>query len=244
MKHNDWFKEWFGSPYYKILYCERDLTEAEEFVEKLIEHLHPLPGSRMLDIACGEGRYAIQLAQHGFDVTGIDLSEASIEKAKAHGHDHLHFAVQDMRRPFRKEYFDYAFNFFTSFGYFTVEEDNLMAARSFAHDLKKGGLLVVDYMNVSHVINNLVAEDTIVRDSYTFHIRRRAEDDLIIKDIRFEDKSGQERSYSESVAAFNLADFIEIFRQANLTLVSTFGDYSLNAYNPATSPRLIMIFKK
>lgn len=244
MEKMDWFESWFGSPYYKILYQNRDEMEAQEFIENLLVHLNPFPGSSMVDIACGEGRFAIQLAEHGYDVTGIDLSHLSIEKAKAQEADNLHFYVHDMRFPFYINYFDYAFNFFTSFGYFKHDRDHLMAAKSFAACLKKNGLLVIDYLNRDYVIDNLVPEETVHRGSYTFNITRRLERNHILKDIRFIDSEGKERLYTESVAAFSLADFIEIFKKAGMKVVGTFGDYHLNTYHPLESPRMIMIFKK
>lgn len=240
----DWFESWFGSPYYKILYQNRDELEAQAFVEKLLEHLQPLPGSSMLDIACGEGRFAVQLAEHGFDVVGIDLSHQSIEKAKAYEDDRLQFFVHDMRFPFYINYFDYAFNFFTSFGYFAHDRDHMMAAKSFAAALKKNGLLVIDYLNKEQVMNGLIPEEIVHRGSYSFHITRRLERNHIIKEIGFTDADNKRRHYTESVAAFTLADFIQMFKQAKLTLVGTFGDYQLNSYHPLDSPRMIMIFKK
>lgn len=243
-QHADWFESWFGSPYYKILYQNRDELEAQAFVEKLIEHLQPLPGSCMLDIACGEGRFAVQLADHGFDVTGIDLSHQSIDKAKALEGEHLQFFVHDMRFPFYINYFDYAFNFFTSFGYFAHDRDHLMAAKSFAAALKKNGLLVIDYLNRENVLGSLIPEEIVHRGQYSFHIKRMLERNHIIKDITFTDSEGKPRHYRESVAAFTLADFIHMFKQAGLRLVGTFGDYQLNSYHPVDSPRMIMIFKK
>src|SRR5688572_10727887 len=106
----DWYESWFGSPYYHILYQNRDVEEAREFVDKLIDYLQPNPGSSMVDIACGEGRYARQLAKKGFDVLGIDLAYESIQKAQKFESDNLHFLVHDMRFPFYINYFDYAFN--------------------------------------------------------------------------------------------------------------------------------------
>src|SRR5579872_2594668 len=120
----DWYKNWFDSPFYKILYQNRDEIEAQEFVETLLTYLQPQPGSAMLDIACGEGRFAKQLAEHGYDVTGIDISNESIEIAQAFESEYLHFFTHDMRFPFYINYFDYAFNFFTSFGYFTHDRDH------------------------------------------------------------------------------------------------------------------------
>jgi SAM-dependent methyltransferase len=240
----DWFESWFGSPYYHILYEHRDEWEARAFVEELIEYLQPLPGSRMADIACGEGRFSVQLAGHGFDVTGIDLSSASIEKAKKMEHDKLHFMVHDMRYPYYINYFDYAFNFFTSFGYFAHDRDHLMAAKSFASSLKKGGVLVIDYLNRDYSLNRMVELETVHRKPLDFRLNRKLENNHFVKDIYFLDHEGRERHFQESVAAFNLADFIRMFKTAGLSLVGTFGDYHLQPYHPLDSPRMIMVFKK
>lgn len=240
----DWYKNWFGSPYYKILYQNRDEVEAQEFVENLLRYLNPPANSVMLDIACGEGRFARQLAEHGYDVTGIDLSVNSIETAKAYESDNLQFFVQDMRMPFYINYFDYAFNFFTSFGYFANDRDHVLAAKSFAGALKPNGLLVIDYLNFEQVMAKFVESETIDRGGYTFNINRRVERNHIIKDISFLDDAKIERKYCESVAGFSLADFNKLFRAAGMGLVATFGDYQLNSYDPIDSPRLIMIFKK
>ncbi len=244
MKKKDWYENWFNSAYYKILYRDRDELEAEQFVETLVDHLQPIPGSRMLDIACGEGRYARQLAGHGFDVTGIDIAYTGILKAQEYEHERLHFHVHDMRFPLYINYFDYAFNFFTSFGYFTSDRDHLMAAKSFAAGLKEDGLLVIDYLNAPYVLDNLVPHETVMRDGYAFDITRRVEGKHIVKDIRFADREGMPIHYAERVAAFTLSDFLAIFKKAGLSLSGTYGDYRLNNYDPAESERLIMMFKK
>jgi len=244
MQQTDWFESWFGSPYYQILYQNRDHMEAQEFVENLIAHLNPPGGSRMVDIACGEGRFAVQLAEHGYNVIGIDLSHHSIEKAKASENDHLQFYVQDMRMPFYINYFDYAFNFFTSFGYFAHNRDHLLAAKSFAAGLKKGGTLVIDYLNKGFVLDRLKPAETVNRGSYQFDLRKRVENNHIIKDIYFTDADNVPKHFAESVAAFSLEDFVRMFGIAGMTLEQTFGDYKLNAYDPKESPRMIMVFKK
>lgn len=244
MPQDEWFESWFASPWYTLLYQHRDDLEAEEFVQNLMRYLQPLPGNRMLDVACGEGRHSIELADHGYDVTGIDLSQRSIAKAKESENEHLHFYVHDMRMPFYVNYFDFVFNFFTSFGYFERQRDNLLAAKMFAAALKPDGLLVLDYLNRDYSARRLVPEETVERGGISFHIRRRIDDSHFIKDIAFEDENGQQHQYTERVAALRLADFVDLFRQAGLSLVGTFGDYRLGAYEPLESPRLIMIFKK
>jgi len=239
-----WYENWFDSPYYKILYQDRDDLEAAAFVEKLLKLLDPQAGSLMLDIACGDGRFARQLAGHGYDVTGIDLSHCAIEVAKAHEADNLHFYIQDMRMPFYINYYDYAFNFFTSFGYFRYDRDHKLAARSFAACLKKGGTLVIDYFNYEYVRHNLVSAATVHRGSYTFDITKRDERRHIVKDISFTDADGKHRTYKERVAGFSPSDFKEMFGSAGLQLLHIFGDYQLTAYDEQTSPRMVMVFKK
>ena len=138
-----WFQYWFNSPYYHILYQKRNDAEAEHFIDNLTAFLKPAPNTKMLDIACGKGRHAIYLNKEGFDVTGIDLSEHSIKHAKKFEKDNLHFLVHDMRKLFYINYFDIAFNLFTSFGYFETENEHVNALKSFRKSLNKDGILIL-----------------------------------------------------------------------------------------------------
>jgi len=240
----EWFENWFDSRYYPLLYSNRDEEEASLFVSGLVDYLKPAPGSRIVDIACGEGRFAQQLAQSGHEVIGIDLSAHRIEKAKEAETSRLHFYVHDMRFPFYINYFDFAFNFFTSFGYFDTARDNHMAAHAFAAALKKGGTLVIDYFNEHYIEQRLVPAETIVKEGVTFHIRRAVKEGKIVKKIAVTDEQGEEHQYQERVSAFELKDFVALFRQEGLELQEHFGDYHLNPFDEETSPRLIMVFKK
>lgn len=157
----EWFESWFDSPYYSSLYDNRNDDEASAFVYNLVRYLKPAAGSRLLDIACGEGRHSLQLSSYGYEVVGIDLAEQRIEAAKRKENEHTRFYVHDMRFPFYINYFDFAFNFFTSFGYFEKKRDHHMAADSFAAALKRGGVLVVDYLNRIYTERRLVPEEVI-----------------------------------------------------------------------------------
>ncbi len=240
----EWFENWFDSRFYPVLYESRDREEARHFVAKLMHYLEPVKGSRILDIACGEGRFAAQLAGYGHEVMGIDLSEQRIQKAKRMENDHLSFYVHDMRFPFYINYFDYAFNFFTSFGYFETQRDNHMAAHAFADALKPGGLLVVDYFNTIVVEEELVPEQQVQKGGYTFELKRYVQEGKIVKEIKVIDEEGIPHHFQERVSAFHLKDFITLFREANMEMVANFGDYHLREFDPELSPRLIMVFKK
>src|SRR5215218_6106463 len=95
--NSQWFKQWFDSPYYHQLYFNRDEQEAAAFINRLIDKLQPAPGSFMLDVGCGRGRHSRILAARNFDVTGIDLSVASINFANQYESENLHFFQHDMR---------------------------------------------------------------------------------------------------------------------------------------------------
>ncbi len=81
-KQKEWFSTWFDSPFYHVLYDERNEKEANEFLNNLVAFLDPKPGSSALDLACGAGRHSRALASHGLKVSGCDLSPNSIEEAK------------------------------------------------------------------------------------------------------------------------------------------------------------------
>src|SRR5882724_8581551 len=121
---SEWFRDWFDSPYYHKLYFEHNEQEATTFISRLLDALRPPAGSLMLDVACGRGRHSRILSEKGLDVTGIDLAADSIALARQYENAHLHFYLHDMRSPVRVNYFAYAFNFFTSFGYFRTEREH------------------------------------------------------------------------------------------------------------------------
>ncbi|MCZ4244888.1 class I SAM-dependent methyltransferase [Pedobacter punctiformis] len=238
-----WFQYWFNSPYYHILYQQRNDAEAEFFIDNLTSFLNPATDSKMLDIACGKGRHSIYLNKKGFNVTGIDLSEQSIKYAKQFENEKLHFLVHDMRRLFYINYFDIALNLFTSFGYFDTEKDHVNALKTFRKSLNANGILVVDYFNTEKIIRNLNSNETKVLDHITFNIDKKVVDGKIIKKINFEDNH-KTYNFEERVQAFSLQDFERMLTKAGMVIAKTFGSYALEDYNKENSDRLILICKK
>jgi SAM-dependent methyltransferase len=239
----EWFSEWFGSPYYHILYKNRDDQEAKFFLSNLLDHLKIPNNAKLLDVACGSGRHSIFLNKKGYEVEGIDISERNIEMAKAHENKQLHFHIRDMRENFKQDHFDYAFNLFTSFGFFKTEEENQRCISSIAGSLKRGGVFTIDFLNPYRVIHNLVKEEVKTIDGIEFHLTRHFDGESIIKTIKFETE-GEIHEFQERVKAIRRLSFLEYFRNANFMLLQTFGDYELNEYKPETSERMIFIVKK
>lgn len=243
--HDSWFKDWFNSPYYHQLYAYRDEKEAADFINKLIAHLKPMPGAKMLDVACGKGRHSMQLAESGFDVTGIDLSRESIVHALKFESDKLHFYEHDMRLPFWINYFGYAFNFFTSFGYFNTQREHDNAIRTISRSLQPGGIFVMDFLNVSFSEKRGVEETQKQIGDAIYHISKWTDEHHFYKKITVEDKALKKPlQYTEKVSKFSLTDFELMFNRQNLQIKEVFGDYNFHAYDASSSPRLIMIAEK
>lgn len=239
----EWFSEWFDSPYYHILYKNRDMREAEYFLRNLVRRLAFTPAQELIDLACGKGRHSIFLNSLGFKVTGVDLARHSIEAAAKFANERLHFEVQDLRKLPYEEQFDVALNLFTSFGYFDCDETNQQVVNQIYRILKPGGLVVIDFMNVACVLQQLVHTETKEVEGITFHITKEVKGDVIVKRISFTDQ-GRSYAFQEEVQVLQLADFERLFAKAGFAMQHVYGNYKLEAFDVNSSDRLILVGKK
>lgn len=241
-----WYKDWFNSPFYHRLYFERDEAEAASFIHKLVHFLQPPDGSRMLDVACGRGRHSRMLSELGFDVIGFDLSFDAIKYANQIGEkDNLHFYQHDMRLPFWINYFDYAFNFFTSFGYFATRREHDDAIRTIAASLKGNGILVIDYLNVHYAEEHLVHDEIKNISGTNYEIQRWDDETHFYKKIKITDASlTAPEQHTEKVAKFSLGDFTDMLAFQKMQVLEVFGDYNLSPYDVKKTPRLIIVSRK
>ena len=245
INQEEWFKHWFDSSFYHRLYANRDEWEAAGFVDALLGHLCPAEHSKMLDLGCGNGRHSKYLASKGFSVTGLDLSSSSILAAKKQESFNLNFHRHDMRLPFGNNYFDYIFNFFTSFGYFksSLEDDQVLS--NISRSLKPGGVLVMDYLNVSYAEKKLVPAEENEIDGIVYKITRWTDEKHFYKRIVLDNTGSRYPvEFNEQVRKFSLADFNQMFASHNLHLQQVYGDYQLGQYDKENSPRLILIAQK
>lgn len=242
-KKENWFATWFDSPFYHILYKNRDYKEAEFFITNLVKFLKPKKEDKILDLACGAGRHSIFMNGMGYQITGVDLAPNSIEEAKKSKNKTLDFDVHDMREVYRENEFDFIFNLFTSFGYFESDADNIKMLQSIEKGLKKDGIFVLDFFNAKKVIANLVKEEAKTVDGTTFHLKRKVENGYIIKNIDFEDNN-EHFSYFEKVQAVFLEDFKTLFSHTNMEIIHTFGGFGLEEFDEDESDRLILVVGK
>ena len=238
-----WFANWFDSPYYHTLYKNRDEKEAQVFIDNLIDYLQIHKGSKLIDIACGKGRHAKYFNKKGMDVVGVDLSQNSINTAKKDENKNLQFSAHDMRENYQENAFDVVTNLFTSFGYFENNKDEQKAINAMANNLKKEGMLIIDFMNAKKVIANLVLNEQKTINNIQFDITRQVKDGFILKDIRITDGK-EEQQFQEKVKAITLADYSEFITNAGLKIIDIFGNYKLDNFDEEISDRLILICKK
>jgi SAM-dependent methyltransferase len=132
-----------------ILFAQQRLSDAPLEVEKIISLLRLQQGMKVLDLCCGVGRHSIELARHGFSVTGIDRTQIFLDKASKFAANEgleAEFVREDMRAFYRPEAFNAVVNLFTSFGYFEDQEEDRQVVKNVYCSLKAGGVFLIDMM--------------------------------------------------------------------------------------------------
>ena len=232
---------WFDTPYYKLLYRNRNEDEARLFIDNILKKINIEPNSKILDLACGTGRHSIYLSKKGFDVVGIDQSKKNIITAKENENEKLIFFQQEMTKDINMQ-FNAIFNFFTSFGY-VDHKYNYDTIENISKNLKKGGLFIIDFLNQKIVKKNLVEYEEKNIENINFNIHRYIENNYIFKEISFEHNETK-YNFKEKVMLLDLKDFENYFNKNNLKISDIYGDYKLSSFDINKSPRLILISKK
>jgi SAM-dependent methyltransferase len=147
------FDDYFLESGFGFIKRRRTLKDIR-FIEKTLAVKR---GARILDVCCGVGRHAIELAKRGYRVTGVDVTAGYLEIAAARAKRRkvkIELVERDMRKiNFRRE-FDAAICMWTSFGYFESEDDNLRTLRAIRRTLRPGGKFLLDLINRDWLIRN------------------------------------------------------------------------------------------
>jgi SAM-dependent methyltransferase len=133
-----------------FLFSEEKVEAAGEEIAGLLSLIGGGGGAEpgaALDLCCGPGRHAVELAKRGWRVTGVDRTEAYLAQAGARAEAAnvaVEWVVGDMRTFVRPAAFDLVVSLYTSFGYFDDEADNLHVLDNMRACLKPGGSLVME----------------------------------------------------------------------------------------------------
>jgi SAM-dependent methyltransferase len=233
-----WYQEWFGEEYLD-LYSYRDEEEARRQVAFFRERVGSVSG-RVLDLACGSGRHVRELEAQGYDVTGCDLS-LTILRAGVREYGSMSVVRADMRQlPFPDESFGALVNFFTSFGYFSEQEENLNVVREMSRVLRPGALWLFDYLNMHREIANLVPNEHRESDAGPVQIQRWFDPDSRTFNKRIVIDS---KRFVERVRAYDLSEITTMFGCCDFTIDQIYGDFDGQAFEES-SPRLIVVGSK
>jgi SAM-dependent methyltransferase len=246
MPDPDWFESFFGPDYFEIYrdFFTPDATAAE--VDGIVSRLGLPPGARVLDLACGHGRHAIPLAERGFDVTGFDLSELFLERARAEAKAcgvAVRWLRGDMRAlPFEAE-FDAVINIFTAFGYFADEKDDVETLRRVRRALVPGGRFLLETLHRDSLaarfrpqLEYTTSSGALIRRDYRWDLAR----DVIDDRVSIVRPDGSRAEYASSLRVRTLQQLLGLVRTAGLEPVAWYGGLDGSTLELA-SRRLVLV---
>jgi len=239
----EWYEESFGEDYL-LVYKHRDVQGAYEEVHKMINWLKLEPQAQVLDLCCGMGRHSLALADAGFRVTGIDLSDVLLREARQMDTENrVEWVHADMRNLPLEGGFDAVVNLFTSFGYFREDGEQLKVLRVIRHMLKPGGSYIIDFMNTAYVTRHLVPHSKRETEGQRIEEFRQIKDGFVQKEIHITDSgsSDKPRIHKERVKLYTREQLSELLQEAGLVVDQVHGGYDEEEYEEQASPRMIFV---
>jgi SAM-dependent methyltransferase len=245
-----WYAEVFNQDYDRVYFPtftpERNAAEAD-FIEA---ELHLPAKGKVLDLACGHGRHALELAKRGYRVTGLDIEARYIDMARQAAKEkdlaNVEFILGDMRDSHFESWFDAGFCYFTSFGYFS-DDDNMRVLEHTAKALVPGGHFLIETVNRDWTIHRVENQP-----------RRWDEpepDFFILEDISFNAHTsrihtkrlifdhGARRSVEYDIKLYTHAELDDMLEEAGLKVIATYGEKDRSPY-AVSSHRMIIISQK
>jgi SAM-dependent methyltransferase len=225
---------WEGLSYF--MFPPERMARATAEVDMIELLLTLTPGSRILDLCCGPGRHAIELARRGHDVVGVDRTARYLEMAGAQAHT-AGLAVELVQadaRDFRcVPPADAVLNLWTSFGYFDDQEDNQRVLCQAHASLRPGGVLLVQTRSSETFSTHVDSERTWQERDGVLYLEER----LIVDDWRrtqgrwiIVDGDGR-REYPYVSWLYSGAALADMMKKAGFCSVSLYGDLSGAPYD-------------
>lgn len=151
-KVRPWWEELFGDDFGRAIFTptQSQIAGEVDFIER---SLGVARGGVVLDLACGSGEHAVELASRGYAVVGYDLSITMLAQAQEIAQERgqkLNFLQGDMREMAFEDTFDGVYCWSSAFGYFE-EEKNINVAQRIFRALRPGGTFLLDVVNRDYV---------------------------------------------------------------------------------------------
>ena len=224
----DWWRTWFG-PSYLALYDRELAQRTPNEIDQLELLLKLRPPLQILDLACGQGRHAIELARRGYGVTGLDLSpyllEVARERAEASGLE-VRWVLGDMRRPLDGDRFDLILSLFTSLGYFADPGDDSAVASAAAAMLSPDGRFFVEVVNGDRILGNFEEREWFtVGDAAVMERRSLDRGSRRMTVERTVERGGHSETSVHVVRLYGPSDLETLLRQSGFGQVQLYGDW-------------------
>ena len=226
---------------------EHDLaSRRSEAIDRHVEWIisevlcsHP---ARVLDLACGAGRYLRVLHERGADVVGLDLSAVLLAEARRLGIA-APMVRGDMRYlPFRRGQFDLTVSMFTSFGYFNSLEAHAALAVEIARVTR--AIIVLDLPDRDSLCEGLVPRSERRLEDRTVVERREVLDEprRVVKTIEISEPGSDQLAerYEERLQLFSRDEIAELFEPAGFAIVDVMGDYDGSPWESGRSKRMMV----
>jgi len=153
----EWFQdEGFWRDLYPYMFPAERFAMAGEQVDQILA-LSGCSRGKVLDLCCGPGRHSVEFGRRGWEVTAVDGSTFLLDRARERATEAgapVEWVQEDMRRFHRPATFDLACSIFTSFGYFTAEEDDLRVLLNVHESLRDGGVFVMELIGKEWLARN------------------------------------------------------------------------------------------
>jgi SAM-dependent methyltransferase len=243
-----WYEEIFDDDYLRTLPL-LTARQTEREAAFLAEALGLSAGASVLDVGCGYGRHALELAQRGCKVTGLDLSLPLLiraaDSARRAGLT-VNFIHGDMRELAFVDEFDAAYAMFTTFGYFD-DDTNRKVAANLSQAIKPGGRLLLDVVNRDYLVRDLPTrvwwqgEGCVILEEVDFnYFSSRLQ---VQRSIIFED--GRQQEQEISIRAYSLHEVGKLLHHAGFRVTEVSGGLALRGkFFGAQSRQLIVLAEK
>lgn len=226
---------------------DRRWKEAPVEVDRIIPLLSLSPGASVLDLCCGPGRHALELARRGYRVTGVDRTAAYLKKAKEKADQEgltVEFVQDDMRDFCRPGSFDGALLMFTSFGYFEDAAENLRVLANVCRSLRDTGSLLIDLMGKEVLARIHCERDWRERDGVLLLEERKITNDWSRMENRWIVQQGHKRlEYKVTFCLYSAAELSKLLKESGFGSVDIYGDLEGAPYDQAAK-RLIAVARK
>jgi SAM-dependent methyltransferase len=243
-----WWENLYDDLLAEVLLHRGSPRETERTLDFVVEKLGIVPGMRVLDQCCGIGSLSIPLARRGYDVTGVDLIEGYIGRARKDAEKaqvRVEFYAADATEFTPERPVDGVFNWWTSFGYHPEDEGNARMLRR-AHDaLRPRGLFLLDFMNVPGVLRGLQKDVVIRRNTPQGEVVLHRESTVNLERGTLEKRwmyflpDGRRKTWPSSVRLYMPHEVAQLLASVGFIDVEMYGD-DRGAPLLLDSPRLIL----